>query len=185
MKIVIVNGSARKGNTFAAVNAFVEGAKENNTIEVIEPDKLSIAACKGCGACQCYKGCVAQDDSNPTVDRLVAADMILFGTPVYWWGMTAQLKTLVDKCYCKGAQMKDKKIGVIIVGGAATDDEEYSLITRQFACIGDYLNWEILFTKAFSASGADELASDAEAMAELKELGSSIRRGSNRPSHSK
>ena len=115
-----------------------------------------------------------QDDSNPTVDRLVAADMILFGTPVYWWGMTAQLKTLVDKCYCKGAQMKDKKIGVIIVGGAAADDEEYSLITRQFACIGDYLNWEILFTKAFSASGADELASDAEAMAELKELGSSI-----------
>ena len=174
MKIAVVNGSPRKGNTAAAIEAVLSGIGSNHEIDIIDLNRLNISPCKGCGACQCYKGCVAQDDSNPTVDRLVAADMILFGTPVYWWGMTAQLKTLVDKCYCKGAQMKDKKIGVIIVGGAATDDEEYSLITRQFACIGDYLNWEILFTKAFSASGADELASDAEAMAELKELGSSI-----------
>ena len=55
MKIVIINGSARKGNTLAAINAFIKGASEKNKIEIIEPDKLNIAPCKGCGVCQCSR----------------------------------------------------------------------------------------------------------------------------------
>lgn len=86
MKIIIINGSARKGNTLTAINALIKGASEKNEIEVIEPDKLQIAPCKGCGACQCHKGCVDNDDTNPTIDKIAAADMILFTTPVYWWG---------------------------------------------------------------------------------------------------
>ena len=98
--IIIINGSARKGNTLTAINALIKGASEKNEIEVIEPDKLQIAPCKGCGACQCHKGCVDNDDTNPTIDKIAAADMILFTTPVYWWGMSAQLKLVIDKCYC-------------------------------------------------------------------------------------
>ena len=48
MKIVIVNGSARKGNTLAAIEAFSEGAKAKNEIEIIQADKLNIGFCKGC-----------------------------------------------------------------------------------------------------------------------------------------
>ena len=96
MKIIIINGSARKGNTLTAINALIKGASEKNEIEVIEPDKLQIAPCKGCGACQCHKGCVDNDDTNPTIDKIAAADMILFTTPVYWWGMSAQLKLVID-----------------------------------------------------------------------------------------
>ena len=77
MKIIIINGSARKGNTLTAINAFIKGASEKNEIEVIEPDKMQIAPCKGCGACQCHKGCVDNDDTNPTIDKIAAADMIL------------------------------------------------------------------------------------------------------------
>ena len=51
MKIVIINGSARKGNTLTAINAFIKGASEKNEIEIIEPDKLNIAPCRGCGVC--------------------------------------------------------------------------------------------------------------------------------------
>lgn len=174
MKIAVVNGSPRKGNTAAAIDALLRGIGNRHEIDIIDLNKLTISPCKGCGACECYKGCVAKDDSNPAVDRLAAADMIIFGTPVYWWGMTAQLKTLIDKCYCRGALMKGKKIGAVIVGAATTDDEEYSLITRQFACIGEYLNWDILFTRAYSASEANELAANTEAMNELQELGRSI-----------
>ena len=111
MKIIIINGSARKGNTLTAINALIKGASEKNEIEVIEPDKLQIAPCKGCGACQCHKGCVDNDDTNPTIDKIAAADMILFTTPVYWWGMSAQLKLVIDKCYCRGLQLKNKKVG--------------------------------------------------------------------------
>ena len=92
MKVIIINGSARKGNTLTAIEAFVKGASEKNEIEIIEPDKLNIAPCKGCGVCQCSKGCVDKDDTNPTIDKIAAADMILFATPVYWWGMSAQFQ---------------------------------------------------------------------------------------------
>ncbi len=71
MKIVIVNGSARKGNTLAAIEAFSEGAKAKNEIEIIQADKLNIGFCKGCEACECHKGCVDKDDTNPTIDKLV------------------------------------------------------------------------------------------------------------------
>ena len=115
MKIVIINGSARKGNTLTAINAFIKGASGKNEIEVIQPDKLDISPCKGCGVCQCNKGCVDQDDTNPTIDKIVAADMILFTTPVYWWGNVRTVKAgyrqmllqrITDKrekgwCYCR------------------------------------------------------------------------------------
>ena len=82
MKIVIINGSARKGNTLTAINSFIKGASKNNEIEIIEPDKLHIAPCKGCGVCQCHKGCVDNDDTNPTIEKITSADMILFATRI-------------------------------------------------------------------------------------------------------
>ena len=111
MKIVIINGSARKGNTLTAINAFIKGASEKNEIEIIEPDKLNIAPCKGCGVCQCSKGCVDKDDTNPTIDK-IAEHLILFvdDNPIgtcryykkddsYYFGRLAILKEYRNKNY--------------------------------------------------------------------------------------
>ena len=175
MKIVIINGSARKGNTLTAINTFIKGAAEHNEIEMISPDKLHIAPCKGCKACQCHKGCVDQDDTNPTIDKIAAADMILFATPVYWWGMTAQLKLVIDKCYCRGLQLKGKKVGIIVTGGAPVDNVQYELIRKQFECMAGYLSWEVLFFKTYSANAKDELEKNTEAMEELEKLGQDVK----------
>ena len=98
MKIVIINGSARKGNTLAAINAFIKGASEKNEIEIIEPDKLNIAPCKGCGVCQCSKGCVDKDDTNPTIDKIACRRYDSFCYTSLLVGMSAQLKLIIDKC---------------------------------------------------------------------------------------
>ena len=174
MKIVIVNGSARKGNTLTAIQAFAEGVAEENEIEIIAPEKLNIAPCKGCGVCQCSKGCVDQDDTNPTIDKIVAADVIVFATPVYWWGMSAQLKLIIDKCYCKGLHLNNKKGGVIVVGAARVGSIQYELINKQFQCMADYLFWDMLFIKSYSASDRADLSNNTDAIAELKELGSNL-----------
>ena len=174
MKIVIINGSARKGNTLTVINAFTKGAAGKHEIEVIQPDKLHIAPCKGCGACQCHKGCVASDDTNPTIDKIAAADMILFATPVYWWGMSAQLKLLIDKCYCRGLQLKNKKVGTIAVGGSPVDSVQYELISRQFDCMANYLSWNMLFQKSYYANAKDDLAKDENALKELEDLGKKL-----------
>ena len=63
------------------------------------------------------KNNVDQDDTNLTIEKIAEADMIIFATPVYWWGMSAQLKLIIDKCYCRGLQLKNKKVGTIVVGG--------------------------------------------------------------------
>ena len=174
MNIVIINGSARKGNVLTAIQAFMKGASEKNTIEVIQPDKLHISPCKGCGACQCHKGCVDRDDTNPTIDKIAAADMILFATPVYWWGMTAQLKQVIDKCYCRGLQLKGKKVGIIVIGGSPVDNIQYELICKQFDCMAGYLSWNMLFQKCYYATAKDDLAKDTNAVAELEKLGESL-----------
>ena len=168
MKVIIINGSARKGNTLTAIEAFVKGASEKNEIEIIEPDKLNIAPCKGCGACQCSKGCVDKDDTNPTIDKIAAADMILFATPVYWWGMSAQLKLIIDKCYCRGMQLKNKKVGTIVVGGSPVDSIQYELIDKQFDCMAKYLSWDLLFQKSYYATARDELEKNKDSMNELE-----------------
>lgn len=174
MKIVIVNGSPRKGNTLTAIEAFTEGLADKHEVEVIEADKVNVSPCRGCGACQCVNGCVAKDDSNAVVDKLVAADFILWTTPVYWWGVTAQLKLIIDKCYCKGAKMVGKKIATIVCGGAETTDMEYQLIRDQFGCISKYLNWDYKFQLSYYANAKDDLKGMPEALEEIKAAAASL-----------
>lgn len=100
--------------------------------------------------------------------------MIIFATPVYWWGITAQIKLVIDKCYCKGALLKNKKVGVIAIGGSPTTNVQYELIEKQFQCIGDYLDWDIKFHKSFFANKKDDLLKNESAMKELKALGKEI-----------
>ncbi len=65
--------------------------------------------------------------------------MIIFATPVYWWGISAQLKLIIDKCYCKDLHLKNKKVGVLVVGADSVDSIRYELIHKQFQCMADYL----------------------------------------------
>lgn len=174
MKIVILNGSPRKGNTVTAIQMFTECAQKRHEVEIVDTYKLNVSACMGCGVCECHKGCVANDDSNFIVDKLVDADMIVFATPVYWWGMTAQMKLVLDKCYCKGVQLKNKKVGVIVVGGSPVDNKQYQLIRGQFGCIAEYLKWDILFHKDYCASAKDDLMKNKDAIKELKKIGENI-----------
>ena len=174
MKIVIINGSARKGNTLTAINAFIKGASGKNEIEVIQPDKLDIRPCKGCGVRPRPPGRAAPAAPNPTIDKIVAADMILFTTPVYWWGMSAQLKLVIDKCYCRGLQIKGKKVGVIVVGGSPVDSIQYELIQKQFDCMAHFLSWNMFFQKSYYATAKDELSKNAGAMEDLEKLGAEL-----------
>lgn len=174
MKICVINGSARKGNSLSIIEALVRGAGEKNEIEVIRADMVNMDYCKGCDACECVWGCVDKDDTNEVIGKLVAADMIIFVTPVYWWGMTAQLKTIIDKCYCRGMQLKGKKIGVAVVGGAPVDSIQYRLIREQFECMAEYLAWEKVFYRDYSASGSEELRSNEAAMKELEAIGKEL-----------
>lgn len=76
---------------------------------------------------------------------------------------------LLQRCTPQG-----QKIGVLVVGGAPTDNIEYSLIKKQFECIAEYLNWDIRFCKTYYATEKDDLAKNSAAIEEIKKLGATV-----------
>lgn len=71
-------------------------------------------------------------------------------------------------------QLKNKKVGVIIVGGSPIDSIQYELICKQFDCMASYLSWDMLFQKSYYANARDELAKNVNAMKELEEIGKKL-----------
>lgn len=172
MKVLIFNGSPRKGNTCVAIDAMEKGmdAAGGFDVEEIKADAVGVSGCIACLQCGCEGDCVFDDDTNDIMDAVEAADVIIFATPVYWWGMTAQLKMIIDKFYCRFEKLNrmTKKVGVIVIGEAEQGDPQYQIIPKQFECICECLGWDMLFAKTYTAGEAGVLAEDKDAVAELE-----------------
>ena len=176
MKVLILNGSPRiNGNTKTALKAAAEGIIENceHDVEMIDVAKYNVKGCMACESCTKTEGvCVIKDDGNTLAEKIYEADVVIFGSPVYWWGITAQMKAVIDRIYCKNETLNQlkKKIGIIAVGAAELSDREYELISGQFECICEYLNWDLVIDEKISAWAVGDLAKDNEKLSELKEL---------------
>ena len=88
MKIAILNGSPKVGNTAAMVNAFAEGAKEaGHEVEILHVGKMKINGCLACEFCH-GKGagtCVQKDDMEKVMPAYKEADMVVFASPIYYY----------------------------------------------------------------------------------------------------
>lgn len=94
----IVGSPRRKGNTDLLVDEVLEGAKDvgGATSKVIL-DVLDIRPCKGCFACSETGVCVQDDDMKELVEQMKASQVWVLGTPIYWWGPSAQFKAFLDR----------------------------------------------------------------------------------------
>lgn len=99
MRILGVIGSPRRnGNTDILVSRILEGAEQEGAIvDTIFLDDLSIRECDGCHVCWKGRECSKSDDMNHVYPKIMEADAIVFGTPVYWYGPTALMKGFVDR----------------------------------------------------------------------------------------
>jgi multimeric flavodoxin WrbA len=98
-KILGVVGSPRRnGNTHILVSKILDGAEAAGAgTEILFLDDLKINECDGCHACWEGKPCSKRDDMNALYPKIVESDVIIFGTPVYWYGPTALMKTFIDR----------------------------------------------------------------------------------------
>ena len=102
MKVIGINASPRKGaNTHTLVQAVLDGAAQAGaTTRLVNLRELTMNGCIGCEGCKKQLGrCVQKDDLTPLLQEMTAYDAIVMGTPVYWFHVTAQFKTLVDRLY--------------------------------------------------------------------------------------
>jgi len=133
MKVLAVNGSPRKdGNTQILIDEALKEIKKKG----IETESISIAdydikPCNGCERCFTKSwDCPIKDDAKIVLKKMVAADGLLIGSPVYCGGVTAQLKALLDRSVMpyNSSEFKDKVGGAITVGGAKNGGQELTLL---------------------------------------------------------
>ena len=97
--VLIISTSPRKGgNSESLALEFAKGAKEaGNKVETVFFREKNIGFCKGCLACGKTNRCVIKDDAAELVEKMLAADVIAFATPIYYYEMSGQMKTLLDR----------------------------------------------------------------------------------------
>lgn len=98
-KVLIISSSLRPGsNSEALAEAFARGAREaGNEAEMVSLRGKNIGFCRGCLACQKQLRCVISDDADAICAKAVHADVLVFATPIYYYEMSGQLKTLLDR----------------------------------------------------------------------------------------
>ena len=143
--IVILVGSVRKGgNTDLLARAFEDGAKEHNEVDIISVSDYKVNPCIGCNSCFTRIGnqCIQTDDMKKIYERLMKADILVIASPVYFYGISAQLKTIIDRLHTPlRNQFKIKKMALLLVG-AASLPELFDSIIMQYQLILNYFHLE-------------------------------------------
>ena len=143
MKIAVLNGSPRKENTYAMVEAFREGAQEaGHEVEVYQVGNMKIAGCLGCEYCHNQgKGtCIQKDDFEKVLPAYKEADMLVFASPIYYWSMTAQMEAAIQRLYCIGKPLRAKKAALLLSSGSPG---VYDAAVAQFKPCMAYVGIEI------------------------------------------
>jgi multimeric flavodoxin WrbA len=136
-------GSARKKGNTATVLGWVEAELESmgHGVERIHLNDKTIAGCLGCARCKETPdaiACVQQDDAPVIMEQMIASDAVLYASPVYFWGFSSQIKTLIDRCYAlvtnfhrpgHTSLMAGKRIGLLATGGGVYENNVEGVFT--------------------------------------------------------
>ncbi len=123
--ILIISSSPRKdGNSEILAASFAKGAKESgNNVETIYIREKQINFCRGCMACAKLGHCVIKDDAVEIAAKMHDADVLVFASPVYYYSVSGQLKTIFDRSNpLYGTDYSFVK--VYLLSTAAEDEEE-------------------------------------------------------------
>lgn len=143
MKIVVLEGSPnRNGSTHILADCFRQGAEEaGHTVERIDVAHADIHPCTGCIHCGYEGPCVQKDDVEGIRERILDADMLVFATPLYYYGMSAQLKIMVDRfcAFNSSIQRKHMKSALLSVAWNS-DGWTFEALEAHYQTLVRYLN---------------------------------------------
>jgi len=192
-KIMVICGSPRpKGNTNTVADWFIEAARSAGA----EVEKINAAAmkyegngCTSCGGCQKIEEyrCVIDDEATPVLARMPQADVLVFASPVYFFGPTAQIKPILDRTYSlfkfdpntgkATSPLRGKRI-VLIATGAADKEGGLNLLEETFKTATEFMRCE-LDTLLVPLAPADpkEMAGRQDVRLQAVELGRKLASG--------
>lgn len=168
-RIVVISTSLRHGsNSDMLADKFVEGAKSaGNEVEKISLVGKDVQFCKGCMGCQKLGCCVIKDDVNDIMSKVLEADVVCWATPIYYYEMSGQMKTLIDRM--NAMYQLDYKFRDVYLLTTAAEDEEQTPKRAEMGLAG----WIDCYPKSHLADtlfcGGVSDARDIEGNAKLQE----------------
>ncbi len=136
-KVLILAGSPRKdGNSEMLCDEFARGAQESgHEVRKIRVADRKIAPCRGCYYCTEHGGqCIYQDDMGEVMEAIIAADVLVLASPVYFYSISAQLKAVIDRTVARWLEVRDKEFYYI----ATCAEEEEEALATTLACFRGY-----------------------------------------------
>ncbi len=178
-KVLILSGSPRKeGNSDILCDEFAKGALDaGNSVEKIRIAEKKIAPCTGCYYCKNNGGrCAFNDDMGDILQKIIDCDVLVLATPVYFYSMCAQLKTVIDRTVARWTEIANKDLFYIMT--SADDDEDTMDSTlaslHGFAmCVDGYEEKGVLYGKGVYEKG--DVRKREELMQIAYEMGNSVR----------
>lgn len=156
MNTLIIAGSPRDGMYSDRIASLCEEIVKGKLIHLREK---RINVCHACDYCkEIKKGeCIQKDDMTQLYRDVVSSDTIVIVSPIYWWQVTAQTKTFIDRLYALDySLLENKKLVVILNGGESNDnDKEYSILHDAFIEMASYLKMDLHYLGVGTGSEDD------------------------------
>ena len=143
MKILVLTGSPRKnGNSNHLASRFIEGAQETgHSVTRFDAAQSEVHPCIACNSCGMDGPCIFQDDFETVREHIIPADMVVFATPMYYFGISAQLKAVIDRFYAINGQIHVPKKAALLMTYANTAASQAAPIASHYDVLLDYLGW--------------------------------------------
>ncbi len=123
-KVLILSGSPRKGgNSDTLCDCFMRGAQEaGHEVEKVWVQGKRVAPCLACYYCKDHSGeCAVKDDMGEILGKMLAADVIVLASPVYFYSISAQLKAVIDRTVARWLEFRDKEFYYIMTAAEDSD----------------------------------------------------------------
>lgn len=135
-KVLILSGSPRKnGNSDLLCDEFMKGALESgNEVQKIRVAEKNIGFCRGCYGCRGSGVCVIKDDMAKLLEDIIACDVLVLSSPVYFYSIDAQLKAVIDRTVARWTEVKNKELYYIVTAA----DEETASAETTLGCFRGY-----------------------------------------------
>ena len=167
MKVLAFNTSPRKdGNTSNIVRAMLEGAKaEGAEVTEVRVHDINMKGCMGCLSCRTKAGhCAQKDELTPYLDAIHESDAVIFGTPIYMYRVSGQMKLLVDRMY----SLYETKLEGRGYNSTVAPGKSYALVVSQGAADPDQYFRSVRWLAAMTGTGLG-----------MKEMGRIVHTGSS------
>lgn len=175
MRILVLNGSPRpKGNTKQMIEVFQKGARSaGHLVDVVDVCRKRIAGCLACEHCHTRGegACIQADDMQAVYPLLREAEMLVLASPIYYHGLSGQLKCVIDRFYAVAYPHKPPRLKQAAMFLSSGDPDMYD--GALFSFRGDFLDYLGLENRGVFTLHGEENGSPAK-LEELEAFGRSL-----------